>query len=76
MQIPSAGYQTPSSSGPAMFRITRGMHVQHIHFPLPVIRAPLDPDDIDVSAGREAPVAEDAAPPAVAEQATPERADG
>ena len=28
-----------------MFRITRGHHVQHIHFPLPVIRGTLNPDD-------------------------------
>ena len=27
-----------------MFRITRGHHVQHIHFPLPVIR---DLDDLE-----------------------------
>ena len=59
-----------------MFRITRGMHVQHIHFPLPVIRAPLDPDDIDVPADREAPTAEDAAPAAAANEAGLERADG
>lgn len=59
-----------------MFRITRGMHVQHIHFPLPVIRGALDPDDIDAPSDREAPAAEDAAPPAAANQATPERADG
>jgi hypothetical protein len=59
-----------------MFRITRGMHVQHIHFPLPVIRGPLDLDDVDVPSAREAPAAENAAPPAVADQATPGRADG
>ncbi|HEV3051893.1 MAG TPA: hypothetical protein VGX50_16415 [Longimicrobium sp.] len=53
-----------------MFRITRGMHVQHIHFPLPVIRPPLDPDTLDVPAGREAPAAEDAAPPAAADEST------
>jgi hypothetical protein len=59
-----------------MFRITRGMHVQHIHFPLPVIRPPLDPDDVDVPSGREAPPAEDAAPAAAANEASLERADG
>ena len=59
-----------------MFRITRGMHVQHIHFPLPVIRGPLDPDADDMPSDRESPVAADAAPPAVAEQAKAEPTNG
>jgi hypothetical protein len=41
-----------------MFRITRGMHVQHIHFPFPVV----GPRDLDAAAGTpadaEAPLAE------------------
>jgi hypothetical protein len=38
-----------------MFRITRGMHVQHIHFPYPVMR---DLDDLEDDGTRE-----DADPP-------------
>lgn len=60
-----------------MFRITRGHQVQHIQFPLPIIRGPLDPDDDDErSAEREPPAARDSAAPAAAEEAAPESADG
>ena len=48
-----------------MFRITRGHHVQHIHFPVPVIR---DLDEAEDSAARE-----DASPP---EAAAPSAAEG
>ncbi|HYR07406.1 MAG TPA: hypothetical protein VEQ60_06550 [Longimicrobium sp.] len=41
-----------------MFRITRGHHVQHIHFPLPVIR--------DLDEAEDAAVREDANPPKAA----------
>ena len=45
-----------------MFRITRGHHVQHIHFPLPVIR--------DLDALHDEPMPGDASPPeAMAESA-------
>jgi hypothetical protein len=43
-----------------MFRITRGHHVQHIHFPLPVIR---DLDEADDGATREQACAPEAAAP-------------
>jgi hypothetical protein len=50
----------PSSHTPAMFRITRGHHVQHIRFPHPVMR---DLDDINEEAAREdAPPADTSAP--------------
>jgi hypothetical protein len=43
-----------------MFHITRGHHVQHIHFPLPVIR---DLDALeDATAREEGPSPEAAAP--------------
>lgn len=45
-----------------MFRITRGMHVQHIHFPLPVLGArdlDLD-DDAEASPDADEPPAEPA----------------
>jgi hypothetical protein len=58
-----------------MFRITRGHQVQHIHFPLPVIRGVLDPED-DTPADRDAPTAKDSAAPAAAEEAPRESADG
>jgi hypothetical protein len=44
-----------------MFRITRGHHVQHIHFPLPVIR--------DLDEAEDAVAREEASPP---EAAAPE----
>ena len=40
-----------------MFRITRGMHVQHIHFPVPVF----GPRDLDHGADDETPA--DSHPP-------------
>ncbi|WP_420127026.1 hypothetical protein [Longimicrobium sp.] len=49
----------PSSHTPAMFRITRGHHVQHVHFPLPIIR---DLDALDEEPPRKD--APDAAPSA------------
>ncbi len=45
-----------------MFRIARGHHVQHVHFPLPVIRG-LDALDDE-------PMPGDASPPEVAAPAT------
>lgn len=45
-----------------MFRITRGHHVQHVHFPLPVIR---DLDALDDEA-----MPEDAPPPEASASAT------
>jgi|GEM_PF-5597745 len=53
-----------------MFRITRGMHVQHIHFPLPIFDGDRDPAD-EIAADREAPVAEETAAPTVAREDTP-----
>lgn len=42
-----------------MFRITRGMHVQHIQFPFPVLgHRDLDADDGETPADAEAPAAE------------------
>jgi hypothetical protein len=42
-----------------MFRITRGMHVQHIQFPFPVLGPrDLDADDAETPADAEPPVAE------------------
>lgn len=52
-----------------MFRITRGHHVQHIHFPLPVVRG-LDALD-DEAMPQDAPLPEAAASASV-EQATAE----
>ena len=50
-----------------MFRITRGHHVQHVHFPLPVIR------DLDALHDEPMPAdATEAAAPASAEEATAE----
>jgi hypothetical protein len=46
-----------------MFRITRGHHVQHIHFPLPVIR---DLDDLE-SDETPADTSPEAAAPSAAE---------
>ena len=47
-----------------MFRITRGMHVQHVHFPFPM----LGHHDLDAEADEAAPAdadpPESAAPPA------------
>ena len=43
-----------------MFRITRGHHVQHIHFPVPVIR---DLDELEDGAAREETSAPEAAAP-------------
>lgn len=51
-----------------MFRITRGHHVQHIHFPLPVIR---DLDAFDEKATREN-AAPEAVPPVAAQDGTAE----
>lgn len=45
-----------------MFRITRGHHVQHIHFPLPVIR------DLDGAEEERDDSDPPASPPPVAEQ--------
>ena len=42
-----------------MFRITRGMHVQHIHFPFPFIR---DLDELEDDAPANAAPPEAAAP--------------
>ena len=50
-----------------MFRITRGMHVQHIHFPLPVIRDLDGPDDDGPQGDADPP---EAAPPASAREST------
>lgn len=46
-----------------MFRITRGHHVQHIHFPLPVIRD-LDALHDEAMPENASPVAEAAEKPA------------
>lgn len=54
-----------------MFRITRGMHVQHVHFPFPMLR-PRDLDDAvddDERVGADPP--ESAAPPAAENVAEP-----
>lgn len=59
-----------------MFRITRGMHVQHIHFPLPVIRGALDSEDDGVPADGEAPAAGDSAAPVAPDEAPPGSAGG
>jgi hypothetical protein len=56
-----------------MFRITRGMHVQHIQFPYPVVGPrDLDADEAQHSADAEALVAE--AAPAEADGAAEETA--
>jgi hypothetical protein len=49
-----------------MFRITRGHHVQHIHFPLPVIR--------DLDALHDEAMPEAASPPEAAASASTEEA--
>lgn len=49
-----------------MYRITRGHHVQHIHFPLPIIR---DLDALDDESAREHAPAPDAAPSAATQEA-------
>jgi hypothetical protein len=51
-----------------MFRITRGHHVQHIHFPLPVIR---DLDDLNEEPAREGASAPEAAAPEERVEADP-----
>ena len=58
-----------------MFRITRGHQVQHIHLPLPIIRAPLDAED-DAPAEGVAPAPGDSPAPAAPNQAAQESADG
>lgn len=50
-----------------MFRITRGHHVQHIRFPLPVMR---DPDALDEDVTREDAPALDASAPAASVEGT------
>jgi hypothetical protein len=52
-----------------MFRITRGHHVQHVHFPLPVIR---DLDALDDEAMPEDTSPPEAAAPRSAEEAAAE----
>ncbi|HEX6373759.1 MAG TPA: hypothetical protein VF006_32830 [Longimicrobium sp.] len=59
-----------------MFRITRGMHVQHIPFPFPVIRDldALEEDSAADAAPAPAPAQEGAAEPAASTDA-PQRHD-
>ena len=56
-----------------MFRITRGMHVQHVNFPLPIFDGDRDPlDETETPADRDAPAAEDTAAPTVAREDAPD----
>ena len=48
-----------------MFRITRGHHLQHIHFPLPVIR--------DLDALHDEAMPEDVSPPKAAASGSAEK---
>jgi hypothetical protein len=54
-----------------MFRITRGMHVQHIQFPFPVFGPrDLDADDAEAPADADTPAAASAAEPEAAGEET------